>query len=214
MRWSLVLLTCFILQFLGVALALPVSSEDGLVPRARVRSSKSAKASSSTYRKNALKSKTEYGVKKNKLVASKVPKARGAAALKALKKKDADHILEHQVLNKALKDQGKKFSDLKPHTQSKVKGAFNSHKNLAYVDKSINRSKAAVYKAALRGNKVQANKHRDEYIKKTFSHAQGTAKTIDKTLKADGHKPNVHSTLMGAAKKAGIRKRDFDEVSE
>ncbi|CAA7271851.1 unnamed protein product [Cyclocybe aegerita] len=212
MRWSLVVFTCLVLQstltFFSFALALPTTrKESDLVARART-----AKYSSAKYRKIAEGHEKDYHVKGGKLVIKPAPAVRTAKALAEMRKKDADHILEHQVLNKALKNQGKKFSDLAPHTQEKVKGVFNHANNLAYVHKSVNRSvelkqKAGVIKAALNGNKSKSkNPARDQYIKKTFQHAQQTAKKIDKILKTDGHKGNVHRTLRIAAKHAGIKR--------
>ncbi|KAJ3504528.1 hypothetical protein NLJ89_g7889 [Agrocybe chaxingu] len=170
-------------------------------PRTRIRS---AKDSSKKARKTAAQNGSHYAGRGSTVVKQRLPASSTKEFAKTMKKKDADHILEHQVLVAALKAQRHDLEQLKSSTRKGIKNILNSNKNLVLVDKSINRSKGQVFRNALKNGKSVQNKKadRDEYIGTTLHLAKNTAKELDKEL--GGYRGNVHATLTKAIKNGGL----------
>ncbi|CAA7270936.1 unnamed protein product [Cyclocybe aegerita] len=213
MRWLLFLFTCLIFQFalslFGLALVIP-QTEDGLVARGgRGKAPTKLKNPSSKTRDTGLGS-PNYWDADGKGIQSKPTSNLGTDAEKKtmMKGKDADHVLEGQVVEKALEDQGKTFQSLDPDTRTKVNKIMNDEGNIQFVPQGINRSKGQVFKKALRHRQSVRTKdaNRDKYIQETLPQAKDVAKKVDGVLKEGNHKGNVFQTLMGAAKRIGRRK--------
>ncbi|KAJ3516649.1 hypothetical protein NLJ89_g993 [Agrocybe chaxingu] len=214
MRWSLFLFTCFIFQLALTlcSLALVIPETEELVVRRRGRARKAPtkiKDHSSNTRDKGLEG-SEYWDIGEKGIESKPISGLGTDADKKamIKDKDADHLLESQVVEKALRDQGKTFQSLDPNTRTEINKIMNSKENIRFVPKRINRSKGQVFKNALKHRKSVKTKDadRDKYIHETLPQAKDVAKKVDDALKKGGYKGNVFQTLMGAVKSIGQRK--------
>ncbi|KAF8903329.1 hypothetical protein CPB84DRAFT_1774579 [Gymnopilus junonius] len=208
MRWSLIALL-FAATFVVEGVFSVPTDVSSLEKRAGARSRKptkltagSLKKSSKTYRKNALSGKTYTKSKtRGKVKSVKTPKS-------PPKNKDADHILESQTVKKALNKGGYHTTkQLGSKAHKGIKDALNHSKNMAYVDKDINRKKGQATKAALSGKKPNVSPHVKDYVKRTSAAGKSTAKAIDGVLKKHGVKGvSVQKEHQGVLKHMGVKR--------
>jgi hypothetical protein len=212
MRWSLSVSSIFTLLFAAIcfehvfSLPAPYDDSEGgsLVARARLRSGKSLKASSKTYRKAATLHPYKYSGKKRLSSNSR----------HALKKThDADHLLEHQTVLHALKKIGHSPSSLPPKAHHELKAIFNHPHNLALIHKSINRSKGQAMKQGLAGNTpTTIMPGVADHAHATKPLALATARKLDAILHSHKlvtkkNKNLIEKTHTDAAAAAGLRRR-------
>jgi hypothetical protein len=192
MRWSLILSTFFVVQsvlsFVCVALAIPPSLDE-LERRAQGLSW--SKVSSKAYRTNSKSHHYAYtfhqtgDVTRSKL---KHP-ARLRHGEKAIKfpHVDADHVFEHQMLQKELQYHGLAAHDLAEGLQKKVKSIMNDPRNMVPVPRGANRSKGVLMKHAMNGKAIKPNRSRDQYVLVSYSTAKATARKLDSEFLRYGH---------------------------
>ncbi|KAJ3519796.1 hypothetical protein NMY22_g13033 [Coprinellus aureogranulatus] len=207
MRWSLILsvsATLFgLFTFSAYGLVIPSDLDNGLESRAVVKKHRAKDPLSQGSRKDRSASrfhKHKYGVQGDK---------------KGMKKWQADHIFEKQMVHGHLKDNGLKFGNLPKKTQKQVKGIINSSHNLTPIPGGVNGSKGNKVKNAIKGKKISDRKDRGGYMKQSYPQAKKTAQRLDQAYK-QGKVKTPKSTavqfLDKTYKKGGIKKRSLYEA--
>jgi hypothetical protein len=200
MRWSLISALPLLALAVGQVSALPapapapndVSSVENLEARARARApfkAKDFKASSSTYRKAAARSKNHvFSVGKG----GKLNKQPGNG--KVRKGLDADHIVEAQTVAHAANKARRKPSRAAVHGAKKI---LNGPKNMAFLDKKTNNRKGKDAAAGLKGRKTSGNKNVQSYMRATKKPGIDVAKQLNAHFKK--HRTPVN--VLGAHRK-------------
>ncbi|KAJ3499963.1 hypothetical protein NMY22_g19426 [Coprinellus aureogranulatus] len=98
----------------------------------------------------------------------------------------ADHLLEKQMVDKHLAENGLKFQNLPARTQREVSDALNHPSNLAPVPGGVNGSKGQAVKHAIVGTKVKDREDRDQYMKQAYEGVLATAAKIDDAYRRGG----------------------------
>ncbi|TEB26644.1 hypothetical protein FA13DRAFT_1889261 [Coprinellus micaceus] len=181
MRWSLIISISATLlglfAFSAYGLVIPVDADDGLVLRAVTKKARKPSApraknpltqGSAKDRKESYKHRHSYAVQKDK---------------NGMKKWQADHIHEKQMVHGHLKENGLKFGDLPKNTQKRVHGIVNGPSNLARIPGSVNGSKGNKVRNAMKGKRIKDRNDRDGYMKESYPQSKKVAQSLDSAYK-------------------------------
>jgi hypothetical protein len=191
LRWSLVILAFAVSTDVVVCVPIPAPG-DG---------KKNIKESSSTYRANAANNPDQIG----RTPGGTWQTNQGAGARGPHAGEHADHMLEAQTVNTALRNQGVEFRNLPGHHQGALRQMLNDQRNMQFVEGGVNIRKGGMTSAGLRGQAPSGPHHdRDGYTRQTVAPAVHTANRMDQYLTGAGLRGNVHETHMAAMRSAGV----------